>query len=394
MWLQRVAVTKFRLLTEEEIAALKADLKREFPDIPYSVRKKKGKGVSVVPTKKADFRFTEDQVHRLYDFLRARGMTSMNIPREIPREQLIFHFTSGFNYWLVAHEEEAPTAPPPPEAPSSPSSPSRPAGLTGVAAEFANRIEDLLGAEEYDVAKAKALGAWITDTFRVELPRTPRGQKKLKERAQSLVWNLKSGGASRERDVRIIWEELAPQLGNLVRYFTDIGGTVIPKEVKTSQATYLNRVGLDEKKLKRYTDRLDALFASVKGWRRGAFKGGLVVSLSGPKTFRGTSGGVYKSGEDTLHVRATPKILKREAGSYGSIDYILVHELAHRYERQNHVPIDFERSEWWTTRYSRKEGESFAELFAMGNWPSVSQASLAVTPEELAIRLARFEQLM
>lgn len=91
---------------------------------------------------------------------------------------------------------------------------------------------------------------------------------------------------------------------------------------------------------------------------------------------------------------ATPKVLKRELGSYGSVDYILIHELGHRYERKNHVPEDFDQTEWWSTRYSTMEGESFAELFAMGNWPAVARASLLVDQEELGKRLQRFEQVM
>jgi hypothetical protein len=30
--------------------------------------------------------------------------------------------------------------------------------------------------------------------------------------------------------------------------------------------------------------------------------------------------------------------------------------------------MDFDKPEWWTSKYSRTEGESFAELFAISNY--------------------------
>jgi hypothetical protein len=64
-------------------------------------------------------------------------------------------------------------------------------------------------------------------------------------------------------------------------------------------------------------------------------------------------------------------VLKRGAG-YASFEYICVHELAHRYEKYNRLPEDFDKPQWWTTRYSRTEGlggsEGFAELFALGHF--------------------------
>lgn len=119
-----------------------------------------------------------------------------------------------------------------------------------------------------------------------------------------------------------------------------------------------------------YIDALEAVFAEVKGWRRKAFDGGLKVALAGPDKFRGTAGGTYKSAEDTMYVRATPKVLKRTRGTYGAFDYIIIHELGHRYEYKHRttVDVDFDKSEWVTTPYSRKEGEAFAELFALSNF--------------------------
>ena len=56
------------------------------------------------------------------------------------------------------------------------------------------------------------------------------------------------------------------------------------------------------------------------------------------------------------------------AGTYGAQDFILVHELGHRYERKRQLPKDFDQPGWKTTRYSSTEGEAFPELFALGHF--------------------------
>ena len=61
-------------------------------------------------------------------------------------------------------------------------------------------------------------------------------------------------------------------------------------------------------------------------------------------------------------------MLKRSGREYAGFEYIICHELGHRYEHKNHVPQDFDKADWWTSRYSRAEGESFAELFALSNF--------------------------
>ena len=95
----------------------------------------------------------------------------------------------------------------------------------------------------------------------------------------------------------------------------------------------------------------------------------LKVALAPPGDFNGTATGKYKTDKDVLYLRATPKVLKGlSSGKYGSPEYILIHELGHRYERFNKLPADFDRPSWWTTRYSQKEGEAFAELFAIGHF--------------------------
>ncbi len=106
--------------------------------------------------------------------------------------------------------------------------------------------------------------------------------------------------------------------------------------------------------------------------------------------FNGTVKGKYKSADDLLLVRTTPAVLKRADG-YASLDYILIHELGHRYEHKvRGLPVDFDKPAWWTTRYSRADSmagsESFAELFAIGHFGITGNWDAAI--------LDRFEKVM
>jgi hypothetical protein len=237
--------------------------------------------------------------------------------------------------------------------------------------ELTRRMEGLLQGT-YDVNAAKQTASWLEATFRFKSPKTPRGQKNLKESLDKIWWSLAHGGEVHRSSVEQTWEkEIRPRVSDVVKFFSDEGGTVIPTELKIGPNTYLNRAGLNSATLERYAHRLEALWATVTGWRAQAFKGGLKVAFASVKDFRGTASGKYRESEDTLYVKTTPAVMKRGDG-YGSFDYILIHELGHRYDRLNRPSIDFDRPEWWTSKYSRTDSlagsESFAELFAIGHY--------------------------
>jgi len=245
--------------------------------------------------------------------------------------------------------------------------------------ELMRKIDGLFA--HFDPDEAAEIAEWFKDTFRFDSPKTPQGQKDLKNKAHSLWWFLQDAGTKKnyqgesfrnpasEGAAKRAWEQdIKPMAGDLIRYFSNEGGKIVPKEVTVGGNTYLNLVGFDQKKLGHYVTTLESIWDDLKGWRRKALSGGLKVALASPRDFQGTAGGKYKSSGDVLMVRATPKVLKRTHGSYGALDYILVHELGHRYERKHNLPDDFDKSRWWTSPYSRKEGEAFAELFALGHF--------------------------
>lgn len=249
-------------------------------------------------------------------------------------------------------------------------------------------MADLLGDRPLEERKGKAVAEWLRAHFRFDVARTPKGGKALKEALDALHWYLAHGNPleSYREAIEGKWEGLRRHLDEVVRLFTDEGGRSVPKELRLGSNTYLNEVGFDAARLSEYASGLEQVFSEVKGWRRKALSGGLTVVLASPKAFSGTAAGKYLSSEDRMLVRATPAILKRTRGTYGAFDYIIVHELGHRYEYRLRPRIDFDRSEWWTTRYSQKEGEAFAELFAMTNFGLPAPGKEDV--------LARFEEAM
>ncbi len=245
--------------------------------------------------------------------------------------------------------------------------------VAGLAEQFEAKIRDLLSGP-LDIQKGKALAAWMSDNFHFKGSKTPKGGKDLKDILRMLHWALDVGighGGDPEimrPTIESDWSKIQPRLNDLVKLFTEEGGKVVPKEVKVGANTYSNLSGFSEKQLDGYIKALEAVFDELKGWRKKALAGGLKVVLAGPGEFHGTAAGKYKSNEDSLYVRATPKILKRSRGTYGSFDYIIIHELGHRYEYKRRPSVDFDRQEWFTSPYSMKEGEGFAELFAISNF--------------------------
>lgn len=236
--------------------------------------------------------------------------------------------------------------------------------------ELTRRMESLLQGD-YDVEEAKKTAAWLEQNFRFKSPKTPRGQKALKEQMDKLWWSLAHGGLVHRSSVQFTWDEIKPKVADLVRYFSNEGTSVVLDKIELGGNTYLNQAGLDTPTLEKYAKRLESLFSTLTGWRAQALKGGFKVAFASPRDFRGTASGKYRQSEDTLYVRTTPAVMKRGDG-YGGFDYILIHELGHRYDAKNHVPVDFDRPEWWTSKYSQTESlagsESFAELFAIGHY--------------------------
>lgn len=232
--------------------------------------------------------------------------------------------------------------------------------------------------DEADKATLADLAHWFRQNFRVDTAKTPRGQKRLKEEAARFLSILEAysspGGTTYTKaleGVLNIWKSIERDLPELVKHFTSEGDASRGKEevlseIKGQHATYFNRAAMSNANFKKYAKRLDQLFGELRGWRKKALRGNLKVVFMGAKAI-GVQG-KYREATDEMWVKATPKVLQRTSGVYGSPEYIIIHELGHRYERFNPTGRNWDQAEWKTTRYSINEGESFAELFALGHF--------------------------
>jgi hypothetical protein len=216
---------------------------------------------------------------------------------------------------------------------------------------------------------SKEFRAWAKENYAVDS--APRGQKSTYgtlERLMDTASHVGSGIAPNGWGILLrIWDNVDRESFN--RFFAKGGDKAKSIVYKGKYATYRNMSSFSDKKLKEIADRLDEVFGAVKGWRKKALNG-LVVGLAGPAFFKSKAGGRYSESDDILYVRATPEVLKRSSGSYASPEYIIIHELGHRYEKlYGFFEMWGGSVDWSTTRYSFSSGEeALAELFALGHF--------------------------
>lgn len=243
--------------------------------------------------------------------------------------------------------------------------------------------QDAPALTDEDKRTMREVAVWFRKHFRVDSVKTPKGHKRLKDEAMAFLNSLEQlsvpGGwtspAALNLDAGPWGRTLEKELDTLVEFFTGEGDAARGKkeevvELRLTHATYFNRGHVSEVHFRKYAEKIDGLLGRIKGWRRKALKGTLKVVLQNASM---KVQGKYKTALDEMWIKATPAVMKRGEGSYGSPDYILLHELGHRYERFNRLSMNFDTEQWWTTEYSRTvplsgSSESFAELFALGHY--------------------------
>ncbi len=257
--------------------------------------------------------------------------------------------------------------------------------------EFERRFEALLAyaPDNPPPAEVGAFRKWLSDNFKLA-GRVPNEAKKPKEELERF-WRFLDMAASPhllpgafQTSFRGAWEEhIRQMIPQFVQLLSSEGtGKVINFEKRVGTNTYINLVGAGEDRFDAMVGTIEKVFAELKGWHRGALDGGVRVVFAGPKDFRGTASGRYRSDKDELWVRATSGgRLEKGGDRYGGLGYVITHELGHRYERKHPLGVDFDQGSWHTSTYSRKEGESFAELFALTNFGMTSDGRESWSPE-------------
>jgi hypothetical protein len=242
--------------------------------------------------------------------------------------------------------------------------------------EFEQRFDKLLSyaPDNPPPAEVKEFRKWISENFKLT-GRVPAEAKRARDELERFWRFLEHAeGHGLMPGVFAIsfaesWHHLKPYLPTIVQSLSTESGKVIVFEKKVGSNTFVNMVGASESRFDSMISAIETVFGGLSGWRKKAVDGGVRVVFAGPKDFPGTASGKYRSDKDELWIRATPGgRIDKGGNGYGGLPYVITHELGHRYERKHHQPFDFDTSGWYTTPYSHKDGEAFAELFALSNF--------------------------
>lgn len=133
------------------------------------------------------------------------------------------------------------------------------------------------------------------------------------------------------------------------------------------KVTFINESSMSQKRFIETADMLFTELCKLQGFHKKSLIKPISVIFKKASIFR--SKALYKSDLDEIWIKGSANVGK--GTSYGSIPYILWHELGHRYEHQNKLPDEFESSKFYTTHYSRADSfsgsEAFAEMFAISH---------------------------
>ncbi len=140
-----------------------------------------------------------------------------------------------------------------------------------------------------------------------------------------------------------------------------------PMKVEGRYATYLKK---DSSSYQNFLDNIEDIedfLSTLSGYHADALDN-LVITFSDKAELK--SKARYKTNEDILYIN--PKVAGNTKEEYGSLRYIILHELGHRYLSRNRQSWDIDAKEFTTTKYSEVETmtgeERFAELYALSHW--------------------------
>jgi hypothetical protein len=210
--------------------------------------------------------------------------------------------------------------------------------------------------------------AWITD-LNLDI-RQPKGLKKefallkyAKSKAQSLsTFTNKEYIASVKKEILRVYDDLTDEQ---IERFNNKNETTI----KTKYATYYKQDASAYAKFKAAIVDIDSFLATLKGYHATALKN-LHIVFGKKSDIK--SKAKYKSDKDKIYINL--QSMGKTNEEYGSLKYVLLHELGHRYLAFNNQRWNYDAVEWLTTKYSGVDSwsgeEKFAELFAISHWPS------------------------
>ena len=146
-----------------------------------------------------------------------------------------------------------------------------------------------------------------------------------------------------------------------------------PEVIKGLYATYKHEDVGSYARFLANVKNLEDFFSTLKSFHKKALNNLTVVFVS-----RSTMSvpAKYKSGKKTILINPLSKKVGNTKEEYGSLRYIILHELGHKYLEENRQDWNISDRSLITTPYSSKsietmnDEEIFAELFALSNWES------------------------
>jgi len=142
-----------------------------------------------------------------------------------------------------------------------------------------------------------------------------------------------------------------------------------PSIIKKKYATYIKSDSTAYSRFLKEIKDLESFLDSLTGYHKKAL-GGLTIKFVSSK--QQGSIAKYITKDDIIQINL--KKVGRTNEEYGSLRYIVLHELGHRYVKLFRQNWNIDSIEWITTKYSTVDSwngeEKFAELFAISHWES------------------------
>jgi hypothetical protein len=156
-------------------------------------------------------------------------------------------------------------------------------------------------------------------------------------------------------------------LEDLVSAYTTTKSNLPQGRIKRSFATYVVLGRISSSVVDNTIQDLEDFFGTLKGYHALVVKN-LVIRLVDSKSLKTIA--KYKQNEDVIEINVKRTGNTKE--EYGSLRYVVLHELGHRYLTKHPQNWNVDDRKWITTKYSGIDSltgeEKFAELFAMMHW--------------------------
>lgn len=170
---------------------------------------------------------------------------------------------------------------------------------------------------------------------------------------------------------------ISDTIGNCLSYYDNISivelveafikDVPLIEKITFGNVTFINNSSMAETRFKRTASTVSKLLERFTDFHADALKEPLEIHFKYASQFKARA--VYKSLLDEVWIKESAKV---DNELYGHLLYIIVHELGHRYEKKNGLPVGFMDNMFYTTKYSMVDSmggsETFAELFAVSFW--------------------------